>query len=202
MKGRVYEGGTRVPGIIEWPARIRNPQVSPVNSVTSDILPTLCAVAGIELPGRPLDGINLLPLIDGQMTKRPRPICFWNYDAGQDIAAGLEPYIDPILQEGTTPLVKMMNGKYTRSFRNFHHPEITESNFAGAKAILDNQFKLVIDGAGESGRELFDIRSDPAERNDLYESQREVAEQLEKQLVEWQQSVLESLTGKDYLQSE
>ena len=200
LKGQVYEGGVRVPGIIEWPGFITESRSTTVNSVTSDMLPTLCDLVGISMPDRALDGISLEPLLAGQMSERPQPICFWNYDAGQDINANLEPYIDPALQEGTTPLVKMMNGKYTRSFRNFHHPEITESNFTGARAILDNRYKLVLDAKvkGEESKELFDLQDDPGEQNDLYEREKEMADRLEKQLRDWQQSVLESLTGKDY----
>jgi hypothetical protein len=47
-------------------------------------------------------------------------------------------------------------------------------------------------------RELFDVRVDPAEKNNLIDTQPEIAQKLEKQLRDWQQSVLESLMGKDY----
>ena len=46
-------------------------------------------------------------------------------------------------------------------------------DFAGSLAIVDNRFKLVVDGAARRGagggmvKELFDLRADPAERNDL-----------------------------------
>jgi hypothetical protein len=64
--------------------------------------------------------------------------------------------------------------------------------------ILDNQYKLVI-GPGENPMvELFEIRNDPAEKNDLSESRAEVVARLEQQLEDWQTSVLESLTGAEY----
>ena len=200
QKGQVYDGGIRVPGLIEWPERIRRPFASDVNTVTSDILPTLCDLVGQPLPVRPLDGISLKPLIDGKMTQRPSPICFWDYDARQEMKSGKEQYIAPKLQEGTTPLVKKMNGLLTRNFRNYHHPEIAERDFAGSRAILDNRYKLVIDGqrGGKSARELFDLREDPAEKNNLVAAEPEIAQNLEKQLRDWQQSVLNSLTGADY----
>lgn len=200
LKGAVYEGGVRVPGIIEWPARISKPRVSKVNTVTSDILPTLCDVAGQPFPERPLDGISLKPIIDGTMTERPRPICFWNFHSGREVKSKLEPYIDPKLQEGTTPLVKKMGGRLTRNFLNFHHPQITEQDFTGARAILDNRYKLVIAGqrGEESLVELFDIREDPAEEKNLLETKPDVANKLKQQLHAWQESVLESLTGADY----
>ena len=200
QKGTVYEGGVRVPGVIEWPARLQEARVSSVNSVTSDIFPTLCELAGRPLPDRPLDGISLVPVIDGEMRERPSPIFFWSFNTGRAFAGGSRPYIDPRLQEGTTPLVKMMAGKYTRTFRNLHYPEISEQDLAGARAVLDNRYKLVV--GAQSGNqlavELFDLTNDPAEGQNLIESHREIAKNMEKQLRDWQRSVLESLTGADY----
>ena len=200
LKGEVFEGGVRVPGIIEWPARIPDPRVTDVNAVTSDILPTLCDIVGQPLPDRPLDGISLLPLIDGNMTERPTPICFWNYNAGREAKSKFEPYIDPKLQEGTTPLVKQMAGRLTRNFKNFHHPAITEKDYHGPRAILGNQYKLVIEGqrGSKTVTELFDVRNDPAEEQNLAETKPEVANELKQQLRNWQESVLDSLTGSDY----
>lgn len=200
LKGQVYEGGVRVPGIIEWPERIPEPRATAVNTVTSDILPTICDLVGQPLPDRPLDGISLKALIDGKMTERPAPICFWSYNTGAESRNKLKPYIDPKLQEGTTPLVKKLGSRLTRNFQNFHHPTISESDFAGPRAILGNRYKLVIDaGSGKkSGKELFDLRVDQAEKNNLIATKPEIAGKLEQQLREWQQSVLKSLTGADY----
>ena len=60
-----------MPGILEWPARIRKPFSTDLPAVTSDYFPTSLAAAGIPLPDdREYDGINLLPLIDGKIKKR------------------------------------------------------------------------------------------------------------------------------------
>ncbi len=200
QKGTMYEGGVRVPGVIEWPARIREPRVSNVNSVTSDMLPTLCELAGQPLPDRPLDGISIVPLIDGEMQERPSPIFFWSFNTDRAFTGDSKPYIDPKLQEGTTPLVKMMSGKYTRTFRNFNYPEISEQDFGGARTVLDNRYKLVVGArsASQSNTELFDLTNDPAEEQNLIESHKEIAKKMERRLRDWQQSVLESLTGADY----
>lgn len=190
-KGQIYEGGVRVPGIIEWPARIHEPHVSNVSAVTSDILPTICAVTDQPLPDRPLDGISLKPLIEGEMTQRPSPIFFWEFDA----RGGLEPYIDPELQKGTTPLVKLMGGTPTRNFRNFRYPKIVPEDFSGARAILHKGLKLhVRDGE----KELFNLRNDPAEEKNLLERRPEDAQRMTQKLRKWQESVLRSLTGADY----
>ncbi len=79
-KSSIYEGGLRVPGIIEWPKRIK-PSQSSIPVCTSDIYPTILAAAHVTaVPQQvvPLDGINLMPLIEGTMTERPQPIGFWH----------------------------------------------------------------------------------------------------------------------------
>ncbi len=80
-KGELWEAGIRVPGIIEWPARIKKPVITDVMAVTSDIYPTLMDILKIEVPNqvKPLDGISLVPLIDGRMQQRPSPIGFWHH---------------------------------------------------------------------------------------------------------------------------
>ena len=197
-KGDVYEGGIRVPGVIDWPARLRQPRTTDVPAVTSDMLPTLCELAGIPVPARPLDGISLVPLLDGRMNQRARPIAFWD---GQIRGGDRErrPYLDPELQKGTTPLVKLgPDGTPTRNFNNYVFSDIRETDFAGSRAIIDDRFKLVVDGTRTSGEELFDLRADPAEKNNVIAQHPEVARQFRQQLRTWQQSVLESLTGADY----
>ena len=198
-KGQMYEGGIRVPGIIEWPARISKPRATAVNAVTSDMLPTICDVIGQAIPDRPLDGISLKPLIEDKMTSREKPICFWSFNSAREGKNG-RPYIDPKLQVGTTPLVKFLGGRRTRNFRNFHHPQITEQDFVGPRVILDDRYKLVLDGTpgGEVAKELFDLRADKAEKKNLIKTKPKIAMKLEQQLRDWQQSVLTSLTKPKY----
>ena len=198
QKGNMYQGGIRVPGIIEWPARLAKPAVSDVNSVTSDMLPTLCGLTRTALPDRPLDGIDLTSVIDGEMNERPKPIGFWSFDASRE--GKNKPYISAELQRGTTPLVKMMAGIHTRNFRNFHHPRIVEDDFAGSRVLLGNRYKLIVNSkrGGPVKRELYDLRDDPAETKNLIDSQTKVAEAMSSELRDWQRGVLRSLTAADY----
>ena len=197
LKGKVYEGGVRVAGVIEWPAGISKPRVTSVNSVTSDMLPTICRLAGIGVPNRPMDGVDITGLFDGSMTSRPSPIGFWRFNPWRK-EFSKEPYIDSELQKGTTPLVKILGGRHTRNFVNFKYDKISEEDFGGPRTILDNRYKLVVDGQKGSGEELFDMRKDPGETKNLIESKPEVAKELKDKLRKWQGSVLTSLQGKDY----
>ncbi|MEZ4703486.1 MAG: sulfatase-like hydrolase/transferase [Rhodothermales bacterium] len=200
-KGDVYEGGTRVPAVVEWPARIATPCATRVPAVTSDFLPTLAAIAGVSVPsGRPLDGRDLGPVLDGTLDTRPEPIFFWQYDTRQLAGRDLQPWIDPDLQRGTTPLVKLMNGIATRNFTNYRFPEITAGDRRGPRAMVDNRYKLVVRDGPDSAPvlELFDIEADPAETVDLAGREPAVAATMQAALEAWQASVLESLSGADY----
>ena len=196
VKGKVYENGIRVPAMIDWPAGIPVPQISSVSSVTSDILPTLCKLAGTRLPDVPLDGIDLVPSFNGKMKKRLKSIAFWNFPIDKNHVG--KPYIDPELQIGTTPLVKQRLGLFTRNFLNEHHTEITEDDFKGERAIISGAYKLVIDGDKNTGVELFNIRNDIAESKNIAGSQPAMVEKLEKEMRDWQASVLNSLMEADY----
>jgi arylsulfatase A-like enzyme len=77
-KGTLWEGGLRVPGLVEWPARISQPFASDVPCSTLDIYPTVLAATSAVAQNQiqPLDGINLLPLFDRQITTRGKAIPF------------------------------------------------------------------------------------------------------------------------------
>lgn len=200
VKSTVYEGGILVPGLIEWPARISQPRTTSVRATTSDLLPTLCALTSQPLPDRPLDGIDLTLLLDGKMTERPKPLYFWMYDTSRFAGTKPVPYIDPEQQKGTTPLAKMQGGKATRDFTNYRHPALTDADELGPRAIIDGHFKLVIHEPDQAAPkyELFDLRTDPAEKTNLIQQQATIAVKLQAQLHQWQQSVLQSLAGADY----
>ena len=200
VKGQVYDGGILVPGLIEWPARIPQPRSTKIRASTSDLLPTLCGLVGQPIPARPIDGVDLTALIDDKMSERSNPLFFWNFSNRGAEAGKQEPYIDPELQQGTTPLVKISKGKATRDFSNFHHPTITDDDYLGPRAIIDGDMKLVIHDEKDDAlkRELFDLESDPAEKMNLIDQQPATAKKLQARLRQWQQSVLNSLTGADY----
>lgn len=198
-KGSVYEGGVRVPCVIEWPAYFREHRVSQMTAVTSDILPTICELLHLPLPDRPIDGESLVPMFLESRNERVNPICFWDFGSSESFGSNLEPYIDPKLQEGTTPLVKQQGGRYTRNFKNLRITKVDERLYLGPRAILDGQYKLVLDGDRTSpGVELFDLDRDPGEQACIAVQMPERVEELRKELSLWQNSVVASLTGHDY----
>ena len=200
MKATMYEGGIRVPGIIEWPAKIKTPRVTNISSVTSDILPTVCSIIGQPLPNRPLDGISILPLIEGKMTKRPKPIQFWAFDVKQFHRTKRKPYVATKLQQGTTPLVKLMGGIPTRNFTNYVYASPSDEDRSGKRVLIDGEYKLILSGDADSKikTELFNLEYDKGETNNIANDQPERVTQMSEQLKKWQTSVLRSLAGQDY----
>ncbi len=78
LRGRkrsLYDGGVGVPALCRWPARFSQPQTVTAPCSTLDLLPSCCAAMGIDVPwGRPIDGIDILPMMEDPVIPRPRPI--------------------------------------------------------------------------------------------------------------------------------
>ena len=88
LRGRkrsLFEGGVRVPFIVRWPGKTPAGAKNDTTVFTAvDLLPTLCAAAGITLPkSYKGDGENLLAAFKGESVKRRRPI-FWEWRAGRN----------------------------------------------------------------------------------------------------------------------
>jgi arylsulfatase A len=122
MKLHMYEGGIRVPGIIRWPGKVKAGSLcsEPVNG--TDILPTLCDMAGATVPtDRPIDGSSILPIFRGKKIRREVPL-YWRYD-------------------------RALSKPFTVAMRQGHW-----------KIIADNRMTKF---------ELYNLRDDIAERNNL-----------------------------------
>ena len=77
-KGSLYEGGIRVPSIIEWPSKIKTGRISKYPSGSVDIFPTIADIAGIQESAmlNPMDGVSLTPLFSSKISKREKPLVF------------------------------------------------------------------------------------------------------------------------------
>jgi arylsulfatase A-like enzyme len=76
-KGQTYEGGVRVPWLVQWKGTIPAGQVRDDPVISLDVLPTALAAAGREdLITETLDGVNLLPFFKKQSALPKRKLFF------------------------------------------------------------------------------------------------------------------------------
>jgi arylsulfatase A-like enzyme len=81
----LLEGGIRVPYIVRWPARVKPGAVTAQHAITMDWVATFLEAAGLtENDEYPLDGISLLPALNGKVLERD---LFWRMSFRQQRAA-------------------------------------------------------------------------------------------------------------------
>jgi arylsulfatase A-like enzyme len=197
-KGQIYEGGLKVPALIQWPARIKEPRITWIPANTSDIYPTLLDIAGIEAdPDRPLDGISLVPVIHGNMDRRSKPMGFWQYPVG-GIGTPSARWMAELLEAQKNGDMVGDSSKL-RLEANVITPYPVDT-LPGHAAWLDWPWKLhrIQDKTGEINWELYNLERDSLETDNLLESNPDKASEMQVSLEKWQNSVVNSMNGGDY----
>jgi arylsulfatase A-like enzyme len=79
-KGSLWEGGIRVPYILRWPGRLPRDRTADQPVISMDLTASILAAAGARPPvGRTLDGMDVLPILAGEMAPAERTF-FWRVD--------------------------------------------------------------------------------------------------------------------------
>jgi hypothetical protein len=147
----------------------------------------------------PLDGVSLLPLINGETWRRPKPIGFWQYPEDGIIMPSAEWMAELLEAQKTNPAavpdssrLRLDAGDLSRQF--------PEDAYPGHAAWLDWPWKLhrIENETGDVVRELFQLDEDPDEAHNLLIEHATRVESMEADLLRWQRSVLQSLNGEDY----
>lgn len=76
-KHQMYEGGVLVPACAEWPGTIKPGVQTDVRVSTVDYFPTIAGIVGYSFPKkkeRPIDGIDLMPVITGKVGQRAKDL--------------------------------------------------------------------------------------------------------------------------------
>ena len=197
-KGSVYEGGLRIPGIVEWPAKNLNGGIS-VPACTYDIYPTVMAMAGIEFsPSVPLDGIDISDILFGKTDRRSTPMGFWHhFQPGQSTRS--DQILKAIAQQQLAGIPTPHNPRRMRKDVD-QFPQFPADTATGHSAWTDWPWKLHrIDG---QKYELYNLAEDPMETNDLSGEAdlQDRVHQMRQALNDWMRSVINSINGKDYRQ--
>lgn len=86
-KGTSFEGGIRVPCVMQWPGRIPKGRECDIPLMTIDVLPTLAGLAGAALPPRRIDGLDVWPILRGDVgATNPHAAYYIYYNQGDLIA--------------------------------------------------------------------------------------------------------------------
>ena len=199
FKGQLYDGGLLVPAILEWPVRVPKPVVTDVRCNTCDIYPTLLEVAGVSVEKQPpLDGISLVPMIDGEMNARQRPMGFWDYPV-PGISTPSAKWMGDLLQAQQDG-GDLDPHESSQRAAQLPAPPYALDEFLGHAGWIEADWKLHRKASrqGEISWELYNLAADPTEQTNLATTQGPRAERMRTQLESWLASVVRSLNGEDY----
>jgi len=88
-KSNQLEGGIRVPFIMSWPGKIKENTTYDYPVSTLDLLPTFFEAAGGKSNEiKDIDGVDLLPYIQGEKTDRPHQILYWKKETRASVRNG------------------------------------------------------------------------------------------------------------------
>jgi arylsulfatase A-like enzyme len=142
-KGSSYEGGWRVPFLLQWKG-VTQPSVydQPVNSL--DVLATIADLSGAALnPEKPLDGVNLIPYVTGAKQGAPHRAVF--------------------LRGGGSE---------------------------GTYAVRMGDYKIITYNGG-TGRQMFDLKNDIREENNIIKALPERFKEIDSVRAEWSKGLIE-----------
>jgi len=152
-KGTTFEGGVRVPCVMRLPGRIAEGSVCTEPVMTIDVLPTVAAMIGAELPLHPIDGLDIGPLLSSESGARsPHEALFFYYRQG-DLEA---------VRSGRWKL------HFPHGYRSMLGRELGADGMPGK-----------YDYSVRTGLELYDLEADIAESRDLAAAHPEVVQRLQ-----------------------
>ncbi len=168
-KGTAFEGGHREPCIMRWPGRIPAGSVCSDPVMTIDLLPTLARLIGAELPGHRIDGRDVWPLVAGLPGARnPHDAYFFYYNKNE--------------------LQAVRSGDWKLFFP--HKARTMAGQAPGADGKPGKYTPLPV------GRELYNLRIDPAETRNLADTEPEVIARLEALAEKARADLGDDLTGR------
>ncbi|WP_395737412.1 sulfatase [Prosthecobacter sp.] len=135
-KATLWEGGIRVPCLMRWPGKLPKGKVTSQMAITMDLHATFLAAAGVTEPApKPLDGINLLPLITGDSKPVERTF-YWRIDRSNRKQHAIRQGPWKYLNDGNTMdlLFNLDDDISERTDLGFQHPDILADLKAKLKA--------------------------------------------------------------------
>ena len=153
-KHQMYEGGTLVPACAVWPGVIPEKTVTSVRCATVDFFPTVAEITGFKFSDkleRPIDGIDLMPVIRGEVAERPSDL-FFGYRRlvqgidGQALIRGDWKLVREAKKNPRVRLYNLANDPYEKTDLAKEYPDRFKT-MAEAMQAEDESCQLSRDGA-------------------------------------------------------
>ncbi len=171
----LMDGGIKVPMVVSWPDRIPGGRHVDATVTHRDIFASLSEITGIA-PSKPLDGKSLLPLISGSANQlHHNETLFW--DSG-------ETQKNWVARQGDWKLV------YREEAKIYQVYQLDDTG------LVKPEFRNV---PIQKGLQLYNLREDPGETNNLSYSQPEKVASLKKQYESWRRQMSDRIRGRDAL---
>ena len=166
-KATTFDGGNRVPCIMYWKGQIMPGTTCNKLASNIDLFPTFAEISEAPLPKQKIDGVSLLPLLQGDENANPRE-SFVYYFKKNDLEA---------VTDGMFKLV-------------FPHPYTTYGAYVPGNDGQPGKLKET----ELTKCELYDLRRDPGERYDILSQYPEVVMKLMKVADEMRKDLGDNLT--------
>jgi arylsulfatase A-like enzyme len=178
-KFSLYQGGTRMPFIVEWPGHVPEGKVDSTSVISGlDIFPTLADIIGVPMPSRyKFDGESRRAVWMGNPSKRMKPL-YWEYGSFGKKSAYIYPSKSSIgkgYEKG--------NAKGYSTGKGAH-----SINRSPNLAIQQGKWKLLINYDG-SNMQLYNLKADPDESNNIRELHQNIANKLKEKLIRWRSNM-------------
>lgn len=156
-KHHMYEGGVLVPACAEWPGVISPGSQTDVRCSTVDYFPTIANLVNYKLSNnrkRPIDGIDLMPIISGSVTERDKDLFFGfrrlhDGTDGLSIISGNYKLLREAKKGGAMRLYDLSSDPYEQTDLSTAMPERFQT-MSKKLAELDANCQLSRDGADYS----------------------------------------------------
>ena len=149
-KGNCWDGGVRVPCVMQWPARLKPGSVVKTPMMTIDVLPTIANLIGAPLPQKKIDGKDAWKVIAGEQDQPVQEAYYFFYRRNS--------------------LEAMRMGRWKLQFPHQWRDSKTSPANDGHAGKYVTQ---------ECGLELYDLESDPGESKDVSSVYPEIVKKMQ-----------------------
>jgi len=182
-KGNTYEGGVRVPAVVQWPAQVAAGQVKSDMVHFTDWPVTFASLGGGTFPtDREIDGRDVSPVLRGDpVEQKPR---FWQWNRYSPVGkcnAGMRDgrwkLVRPIIPEAMGLMQEDLDVDKKLKYEPDSITDITRDP-EPKRVVPDPPAPL-----------LFDLDADPGERNDLASARPEIVSRMQSSIDAWFEEV-------------